>query len=82
MFFKLREKGFMELVITIGIILAAAGFGLYLIWLEKRPVEIGKPRLVPLTPLLFLCVLIVIMGLAHMLSLLTGTPYTGRMGRL
>ncbi len=71
----------MELAITVSVIAVAMGLVIYLTWLEKRPVEIGRTRLVPLTPVLFLCVLILIMGLAHLVSLLTGTPYMGRMGR-
>ncbi len=71
----------MELFVTIALIGAAMALIVYLVWLEKRPVELGKPRLVPLTPVLFLCILVLIMALAHVISLLSGTPYMGRMGR-
>ena len=70
----------MDFAITITAIAAAFGLVVYLIWLEKRPVELGNPRLVPLTPMLFLMILVLIMALAHLVSLLTGTPHMGRMG--
>jgi len=70
----------MDFAITIAMIAAAMGLVVYLIWLEKRPVELGRPRLVPLTPVLFLCILILIMALAHLVTLLTGSPHMGRMG--
>ena len=70
----------MDFAITIAVTATAMGLVVYLIWLEKRPAEIGSPRLVPLTPVLFLCILILIMALAHLVTLLTGTPHMGRMG--
>jgi len=53
--------------------LAAAGF---LTWLERRPPEPGKVRLLPTTPLIFLAILVAIVMLVHLVNLMG--VHTGR----
>jgi hypothetical protein len=47
-------------------------------WYETRPRELGDVRLLPSTILLALGVLVSVVALAHLVSLLTGVPLTGR----
>jgi hypothetical protein len=53
--------------------LAAAG---YFIWLERRPPEPGKVRLLPTTPLIFLAILVAVVMLVHLVNLMG--VHTGR----
>ena len=69
-----------DLALTVAAIVTALASAGALLWLERRPRELGKPLLVPTTPLLFLCLLIVVVALAHLVSIVTGTPHTGRLG--
>jgi hypothetical protein len=66
-------------VTVIGLVAALAGV-VTLLWLERRPREPGKPLLLPTTPLLFLCLLVVVIAMAHMVTLITGVPHRGRLG--
>ncbi len=70
----------MELAITIAIALSAFGGAGWALWAEKRPIDPLRPRLVPTTPVLFICLVIVIFAAAHMITLITGTPHVGRFG--
>ncbi len=70
----------LDFVVTIfGLVAAFAGV-VFLIWIERRPREPGKPLLLPTTPLLFLCLLVMVIAMAHMVTLLTGVPHRGRLG--
>ena len=68
-----------DALITAAVLVASTSLGGFLIWLEHRPREIGRPRLVPTTPLLLLCALVMILALAHMVTIVTGVPHQGRM---
>lgn len=60
----------MTLAVTLALLaasLAAAGF---LTWLERRPAELGKVRLLPTTPLIFLSILIAVVMLVHLVNLM------------
>ena len=70
----------MDLAVTL-----CAAFGGFagvvaLLWLERRPREPGKPLLLPTTPLLFACLLVIILAMAHLVTLVTGVPHIGRLG--
>ncbi len=54
---------------------AAAGV---LVWLEKRPTEFGRVRLLPTTTLIFLCIMVVVLMLVHLVTLMGGE--TGNRG--
>ena len=70
----------MELIVTITVLVVCIALTIWMIVLEKNPPPPGKPRLVPTTPVLFLGALGIILALAHLVTLLTGTPHTGRFG--
>lgn len=70
----------MDVLITVACLVASVSLGGLLVWLERRPREIGRPRLVPTTPLLLLCALVVVLALAHMVTIVTGVPHQGRLG--
>ena len=60
----------MTLAVTLALLaasLAAAGF---LTWLERSPAELGKVRLLPTTPLIFLSILIAVVMLVHLVNLM------------
>jgi len=69
-----------DLIVTLACLAASLCFGAYLIWLERQPTEPGRPRLLPTTPLLLICALVLILALAHMVTIVTGVPHTGRLG--
>ena len=70
----------MDLAITLSIIgLALAGIS-WMVVLEKRPKDPAKPLLIPTTPILFLLLVVILLAAAHLLTLVTGTPHTGRRG--
>ena len=46
--------------------------------MARRPVEPGDVRLIPYNGLQFLGLVVVILMLAHLVTLLTGTPLEGR----
>ena len=69
-----------DVLVTSILLVAALAGGAAMIWLERRPRSLGQPRLVPTTPLLFLCALIVVLTLAHLVSIVTGVPHVGRFG--
>jgi uncharacterized membrane protein YidH (DUF202 family) len=71
----------MSLTVTLAILalaLAAAGFAN---WRERRPRALGRPPLVSYTAIQMLAAVVIILMLAHLVSLLGGQPLTGRLGR-
>lgn len=65
--------------------LAALGFAAILFafagWRARRPREVGELRYIPWTGVQCVAVVIAIVALAHLITLLTGKPFVGRMGR-
>lgn len=58
-----------------GAIFAGANF------MSRRPEEPGQPRLVPYQGIQFAALVLAVLMLAHLVSILTGTPLEGRMSR-
>jgi hypothetical protein len=50
-------------------------------WHERRPRALGRPPLVPHSAIQVVAVLVIIVMLAHLVSLLTGQPLKGRLSR-
>jgi len=50
-------------------------------WRERRPRPLGDPPLVPYTAIQMVALVVVILMLAHVVSLLSGQPLTGRLFR-
>ena len=64
----------MDLGVTVwAMALASAVFAL--LWLrERRPRVIGEVRLFPYIPAMMVCLVVMLILLAHLISLLTGKP--------
>ena len=70
----------MLLGVTLVILVAAAVvFGLAT-YKARQPYEPGRPPYVPYLVLQFMAVLAIILMAGHLVSLLTGKPFTGRLG--
>lgn len=48
--------------------------------MSRRPPPLGEVRFVPYAALQFIALLLAVLMLAHLVSLATGKPFTGRMG--
>jgi hypothetical protein len=70
----------MSLTVTIAIIVVAAlVFGLAT-YKARQPYEPGRPPTVPYLVIQFVAVLAIILMAGHLVTLLTGKPFTGRLG--
>jgi hypothetical protein len=68
----------MSLELTLAVLFTALVVAALANWRERRPRELGRPPLVPYTAIQVVAVLVVILMLAHLVSLLTGQPLRGR----
>ncbi|MEZ5846010.1 MAG: hypothetical protein R3C70_04590 [Geminicoccaceae bacterium] len=68
----------MGLTTTVLLLLAGLVSGGFCLWYERRPKEIGEVRMFPSTIMLILSVVLVIVALAHLVTLVTGVPLRGR----
>lgn len=71
----------MSLALTLAILCAALVAAGLANWRERRPRPLGTPPMVPYIAIQALAILVVILMLAHLVSLLTGTPLKGRLSR-
>jgi uncharacterized iron-regulated membrane protein len=58
-----------ELWITAGFLLAGLAGAGAMAWLEHRPRDIMKPRLIPTTPVMFASALVALLALVHLVNL-------------
>jgi hypothetical protein len=70
----------LEIFWTVSAIVAALAVAGWMIVLERREPVPGQPRVIPTTPVLFLAVITIVLALAHLMTLVTGTPHMGRFG--
>ena len=65
---------------TVTVVLLAMGIAVFAgaNYMSRRPVEPGNPSLIPWTALQFIGLVVFILMLAHVVTLLTGTPLEGR----
>jgi hypothetical protein len=69
------------LAVTLGLLAAAlATFGGALYAARRPPPPPGEPRMVPWTGIQFVSLVVVVLMLAHLVTLTTGTPFRGRAG--
>lgn len=68
----------MTLTVTLLVLAAAAAVFAWSAWRVRREVP-GEPSLVPHGAIQFLCAIAMILMAAHLVSLMTGQPLTGRM---
>ena len=76
-----RSEAGMGLGITLILLGVGSALTMFCLWHQRRPRELGEVSLFPANILLGVGLLMVILALAHLVSLLTGHPLTGRMGR-
>jgi len=62
---------------TLVISLAVLGFANLM---GRRPTEPGAVRMVPYHAIQFIALVVLLLMLAHLISLVTGQPFTGRLG--
>jgi hypothetical protein len=60
-------------LLALGLVLAALAR-----WQETRPRELGEVRWFPVVPVMAIGVLLSVLAVAHLVSLITGAPLTGR----
>jgi uncharacterized membrane protein len=68
----------MSLALTLAVLFAALVVAALANWRERRPREVGRPPLVSYTAIQVVAVLVILLMLAHVVSLLTGQPLRGR----
>jgi len=68
----------MGLIPTVILLLAGLAGLAFCAWYERRPRELGEVRYLPTTLILFVAVLMVILAIAHLVTLVTGEPFKGR----
>jgi ABC-type branched-subunit amino acid transport system permease subunit len=73
-------ESILGLVSTLAIMAAAIGIFALALVVTRRPTEPGRPRMVPWVGVQMVCVLVAVFMLAHLVSLITGTPLIGRRG--
>ncbi len=70
----------MTLTVTLVVLGTAVVLGGLSNVMARRPSEPGKPRMIPYLAIQYLAILVVVLMLAHLITLWTGKPFTGRMG--
>ena len=66
---------------TLIIIVTCLIVGFWAWWQERKPYVPGKLPLIPYAIILYACLIIILLMVAHMVELFTGTPLKGRMSR-
>jgi hypothetical protein len=66
---------------TLAVLAAGVALFLFATYMARRPREPGELRYIPYGGVQFVALLIVILALAHVISLLTGQPLVGRFSR-
>ncbi len=69
------------MVMTLAVLAAGVALFLFATYMGRRPKEDGKLRWIPYGGVQFVAILIIILALAHVISLLTGQPLVGRFSR-
>ena len=70
----------MDLTTTAVAFGVAAALFVLSVWLDRRPYEPGKPWRFPARLVMALTLLVMLVLGAHLVSLVTGKPFKGRMG--
>ena len=70
----------MGMGLTIGIIVIAFAVFAAALYISRKPVEPGEVRMIPYGGIQFLAVVAVLVASAHLISLVSGEPFTSRFG--
>lgn len=70
----------MDLHWTIAALTAALGVAGLAVWRDRRPPDLGRPWRMPWKAVMALALLVVLVMLGHLVTLLSGRPFGGRMG--
>ncbi len=70
----------MDLRVTIIIMALAAGAAGWSVWRGRQPYIPGSPPLIPYGAVLFVSMVVVILMAGHLITLLSGQPFSGRRG--
>lgn len=65
---------------TLLILTAATGLFAWSNWRQRQEPDLLRPRMLPHTLIMAVALLVMILMLAHLVSLATGRPLTGRFG--
>ena len=68
------------MAVTLAALAAAIALFLYATYKARQPKEDGKLRWIPYGGVQFVAILVIVVALAHMVTLLTGHPFVGRRG--
>lgn len=60
----------MTMPVTLALLAASVASAGLFVWLERRPAEPGRVRLLPTTPLIFLSVFVALLMLVHIVNLM------------
>jgi len=71
----------MSLAVTLGVLAVAAVLLALASYGARRPRDLGELPLMPYGAIQFLALVAIIVMLAHLVTLLTGHPLVGRLGR-
>lgn len=71
----------MTMTVTLIILAAAVVIGGFSIYKARQPYEPGKIRWIPYVGLQYVALLVIVLMLAHLVTLWTGKPLVGRLGR-
>ena len=71
----------MSLPVTVAVLLLAVAVAAFTGHRQRRPAEPGVPRLIPYVGLQIAAVVVIVLMLAHLVTLLSGQPFTGRFVR-
>ena len=66
--------------VTLALLAVAVAVFALATYLSRRPLPLGEVRLIPYTALQFIALLVAVLMLAHLITLVSGKPFVGRMG--
>ena len=64
-------------IVTLGVFALAAGLFVFANLVERRPVDLNRPRLWSPVLVMGLALMVALLMLAHMVTLATGKPFQG-----
>ena len=60
----------MTVTVTLAVLAASLASAGFFIWLERRPPDFSRVRMVPTTPLIFASVLVAVVMIVHIVNLM------------